>query len=100
MIKFLINKPRMWIMAIIGLFCLTSNANCQNKPVMAAGLLQQKNFSFEENNGQLKDAGGNLLTAVKYFGHEKGVYVYCLNDQLSFVLTKVTHEPNQTGTIK
>src|SRR4029078_4070418 len=46
---------------------------------------------FEENRGQLADPYGKLLPEVKYYGHDHGINLYCQNDRLSFVFTRVNH---------
>ncbi len=59
-------------------------------------------FLFEENKGQLLDESGNVLSDIKYYGKQGGVYVYCKTGMLSFVFTKSEKGPGQiseaTGT--
>ncbi len=52
-------------------------------------------FLFEENKGQLRNESGNVLSDIKYYGKDGGVYVYCKTGMLSFVFTKTENEPSQ-----
>jgi hypothetical protein len=53
-----------------------------------------KSFLFEENKGQLMDENRNPLPDIKYYGMQGGVYIYCRQDKISFVFTKVEKDEN------
>jgi hypothetical protein len=58
-------------------------------PVNARQFVNNKDWNFIENKGQLSDGKGNLVPGIKYFGHNGGAYLYCKADRISFVFTKV-----------
>ena len=51
--------------------------------------LGKSQIAFTENQGQLADEKGNLLNDIKFYGNGKGVSVYCRENKLSFVFTKI-----------
>jgi len=56
----------------------------------ARQFLHPKDWSFEQNLGQLTDPNGNQLPEIKYYGIFGGAQVYCTAQRLSFVFTKTT----------
>jgi hypothetical protein len=51
-------------------------------------------FCFTENRGQLADEKGILLQDIFYYGQRNGVNIYCKNNKLSFVFTKIESKNN------
>jgi len=47
-----------------------------------------------ENKGQLKDDKGNTLNDITYYGHQGGINIYCKNDRIAFVFTKIDQDNN------
>ena len=89
-------KPtiKILLLCIICVLLLINTAYCQ-APKMSASFLKQKDWGFLPNRGQLANEHGDVLTDIKYYGHQGGVYLYCRPGKLSFVFTKV--EKGQSG---
>ena len=89
-------KPilKILLLCIICFLLLINTAYCQ-APKMSASFLKQKDWGFLPNRGQLANEHGDVLTDIKYYGHQGGVYLYCRPGKLSFVFTKV--EKGQSG---
>ncbi len=43
-----------------------------------------------ENRGQLPDKKENAFRDISYYAHTRGVNIYCKNDRISFVFTRIT----------
>ncbi len=63
-------------------------------PVAPQQFINNKDWSFVQNKGQLTDEEGNLINDVKYYSHEGGAHLYCRPGKISFVFTKIE---NKTG---
>jgi len=55
-------------------------------------LINHKDWSFVKNKGQLSDENHKVITDIKYYGHQGGVYLYCKPGIISFVFTKIEND--------
>jgi len=49
----------------------------------STSLLQSRDWSFVENKGQIEPSD------VYYYGHQKGVFIYCKKDRIAFSFTRL-----------
>ena len=73
--------------------CCTAIAANTPSSTLVSQFLHPKDWAFEENRGQLVDPSGNSLPEIKFFGSFGGIQIYCTNQKLSFVFTKITQSP-------
>jgi len=62
---------------------------CAQKLAYQTTMQKSKPFLFMENKGQLADEKGNVLSDIKYYAKSNGVNIYCKNDRIAFVFTRV-----------
>jgi hypothetical protein len=86
------NLKILTLFALIGLSPVFCSAGDPPSLKQGQNMLASREWGFLENRGQLKDENGNLLTDVKYYGHQGGISLYCKPGMLSFVFTKVEFE--------
>jgi hypothetical protein len=53
--------------------------------------IKKTNWSFLENKGQLADENGNKLSAIRYYGRQDNVNIYCKANTISFVFSKIVN---------
>jgi len=78
------------IIVFIGNINRASGAN----PVSVKNFTNKTDWNFVENKGQLADLQGNLLSDIKYYGHNGGANVYCKPGKISFVFTRSGDQNN------
>src|ERR1035441_9638174 len=61
-------------------------------PAGVKQFINQKDWNFVENKGQLSDGNGNLLPEIKFYGHQGGVNLYCKPGAIRFVFTKTEYK--------
>jgi len=79
--------------ALLFIFYLKAGADVPSS-TFANQFLHPKDWSFEQNLGQLTDENGNQLLEIKYFGKFAGAQVYLTTNHLSFVFTKFSGAQN------
>ena len=67
----------------------TSHAALNSPVLQQTQSMRSKGFFFEENRGQIPDK------AIKFYGSEDGVYLFCKPGKISFVFTKIDKELKQ-----
>jgi gliding motility-associated-like protein len=86
------NRIKTFIVLMIVCTCAKVYAG---NPAVVNQLINHKDWNFVENKGQLADQEGNILSDIKYYGHQGGVNLYCRPGIISFVFTK-----NETDNIQ
>jgi len=81
------------LFVLIALLCNSHSLKASN-PTKVQQFINNKDWNFVENKGQLADQNRNLQSEIKYYGHQGGVYLYCKTGMLSFVFTKTDNIPD------
>jgi len=76
--------PIVFILCILGFYNLYAG-----NPTAVKQFINHKDWNFVENKGQL------TASAIKYYGHQGGVYIYCESGMIEFVFTKTEKESDQ-----
>ncbi len=83
----------------IALFIISGNFNTSNAQVKAINvrkLINNNDWNFVENIGQLADAQGQLHSDIKYYSHNGGPDIYCRPGMISFVFSKLINNADGT----
>ena len=67
---------------------------------VSKNLLGNQEWGYLPNKGQLTDQQGNVLSDIKYYGHQGSVYMYCRPGKLSFVFDKEIKEQGPVSEAK
>jgi hypothetical protein len=79
---------------ILAIFAGQSISYIAAAPFKAQNLIKPKEWYFVENKGQLTSENGVVQTDIKYYGRQGGVFLFCKPEGISFVFTKIAHEPD------
>ena len=78
-------------------FLIHTNICIAQLPKSAQNLLQNKEWGFVPNKGQLADEHSNALNDVKYYAHEGAVQLYCRAHKISFVFSTIAHDESNVS---
>jgi hypothetical protein len=87
-------KKRVLISIFMAVFVVCTVYAQQLQPLAK---IENSQWSFEKNEGQLKDLAGHKMDDVLYFGMDKSVQVYCYKDRVSFAFIKYEPEIKESN---
>lgn len=78
---------------LLAFICFYSCRVIASSPQLSGNFLAKRQFTFQENKGQLADEHGRLLSDILYYGKDNGVSIYCYKDRIAFVFEKHSSHP-------